>query len=83
MSKKWFLGPILLKKDFYLVMFMLQTVFYFLGMLGYAFHSFGVNIKILYAPFYFLLINIAGVIGLFKYLRREKVVTWKAATTTR
>ena len=90
---RWFAFPImltalsvnlfLLENPIYLFTLFLQAMFYSFGIVGCLLSALGNKSKLFYIPYYFLLINIAGIIGLYSYFMGKKVVTWKAASTTR
>ena len=79
----YILSLILIQKTIYASSFILLTLFYLLGLAGFVAENLGVKIKLFYIPYYFLLINIAAVIGVIRYFRNKKVVTWRSASTTR
>ena len=79
----WVLNLFLLNNPLYMTLFICQTIFYILGTLGYFFEKAGLKIKILYIPYYFLLINLAGFVGLIQWLKGKRIVSWKTASTTR
>ena len=67
----------------YLFFLGIQIFFFASGILGYLLTIFGYKVKVFYIPYYFLLINLAGVSGLYTYFKGEKVIKWKSASTTR
>jgi len=68
---------------FYKFILILQFMFYLGGVIGWVAEKFDKNIRLFYVPYYFFLINIAGIIGLYNYFFGKKVVKWKVASTTR
>jgi len=90
---RWFAFPILvvmllfnvllLNQPLFKYIFVLQITFYALGILGYTFDRFGIRFRFFFVPYYFLLINIAGTVGMLNFFRGQKVATWKTASTTR
>ncbi|MBN1587796.1 MAG: glycosyltransferase family 2 protein, partial [Candidatus Omnitrophica bacterium] len=54
-----------------------QTAFYGLGLTAPAFQRLGLRSKLLTIPFYFLLVNVAGVLGVVELLRPRPSHLWK------
>jgi len=79
----WALNLFLLHDPLYLTLFICQTIFYILGALGYLFEKADLKIKIFYIPYYFMLINLAAFVGMLQWLRGNRIVSWKTASTTR
>lgn len=68
----------LLGGNFYNLFFILQILFYTTALLGYLFEKSGKNNIIFYVPFYFCLVNLASLKGIFEYLfKRKKMFTWE------
>ena len=90
---RWFTLPIhmilllanvlMLGSPFYLGFMVLQILLILAGFCGFLCDMAGVKVKLLTAPYYFLLINLAAMNGIFKYFKGERVNTWKQAETTR
>jgi len=89
---RWFIFPLLviilfinsfLKGYFYELLFNLQIAFYLSALVGWFLQTLNIRIKIFYIPFYFCLINLAGMIGIYKFLIGKKEVIWEVAKTTR
>lgn len=74
---------ILLNVQFYKVVFCGQAIFYLFSIIGLFLQERHINVKIFYVPFYYVLINVASLIGLFKFLTGETKDTWEKAETTR
>ena len=53
-----------------------QIVFYLSALVGWLFELIGSQIKLFYIPYYFCMVNLAALIGWFKYLTRQKEVIW-------
>lgn len=70
-----FSNSFLLDEPGYKLLFLAQTVFYALAVTGYLFMKTR-NILIIYVPYYFVMMNIAFLVGFFKNLFREQKVTW-------
>ena len=74
----------LLHEFFYLILSILQVIFYALAAMGYCFDK--KNIKLPYfilVPYYFCVINIAAAKGFWRFLIRTETATWIKAQTTR
>ena len=75
MIMAFFSNLLLLDEPEYKLLFLVQTVFYALAVAGYLFMKTR-NILIIYVPYYFVMMNIAFLVGFFKNLFREQKVTW-------
>jgi cellulose synthase/poly-beta-1,6-N-acetylglucosamine synthase-like glycosyltransferase len=73
----------LLDRPFYLLCFVLQAIFYSLGVAGHFVEKQRTKRPLFFIPYYFLLINTAGVVGLYHYIRGHRVSNWETASTTR
>jgi cellulose synthase/poly-beta-1,6-N-acetylglucosamine synthase-like glycosyltransferase len=62
---------------FYSIFFFLQSFLYLLALLGWAFERQKIRLKILFVPFYFISINYASVLGLFRFLKGKQSVNWE------
>ena len=69
----WLLGS----GRFYQVVFALQVTFYALALLGWAASAAGKRISTLTAPFYFCLLQAAGMVGLIQSLCGRRIGVWK------
>jgi len=64
-----------LEHGFFLCLFLLQVIFYSTALLGYLF-----NFKAFYFPLYYVVMNIAALFGLIKFMRGDMgVKIWKKA----
>lgn len=61
----------------YQVMFYGQGVFYILAMLGWYVENKKMRIKILFIPYYFLIMNYAVFAGFYKYIRGKQAAAWE------
>jgi len=67
----------------YKLTFILQSLVYLLALVGYSFkRPSSFNFKFLYIPYYFVLVNLASLIGVIKTLKREVIVTWEPIRET-
>jgi cellulose synthase/poly-beta-1,6-N-acetylglucosamine synthase-like glycosyltransferase len=73
-----FFGSLLLWQwPFYHFAAVLQFCFYALAAVGWAGKSRGSIPKILYLPYYFCLVNLASLLGIFKFLSGSLSPTWR------
>jgi cellulose synthase/poly-beta-1,6-N-acetylglucosamine synthase-like glycosyltransferase len=63
--------------SFYLVLSVLQLIFYSLAGLGYVLDKRGIHKKIFYLPLYFCTVNLASLISMFKVLKGEDIAIWQ------
>ncbi len=70
-------------KPFYVLILILQILFYFAALLGYVKAKQKRQNKFLGFIFYFCIVNLAAMIGLFKVLVGTQTATWEIAKTTR
>ncbi|MCP4438406.1 MAG: glycosyltransferase family 2 protein [Aureispira sp.] len=87
---RWAITPILLVIVFFLnlylyqvlggvytILFVLQTLFYSLASLGWIRQNSTYSNKLFLIPCYFMMMNIAALIGLQRYLRQSQSVLWQ------
>lgn len=60
----------------YLFLFIAQLALLLAGVLGYILHGRLRSVRVLSAPYYFLLTNLSSLIATVKYLRGERMITW-------
>jgi cellulose synthase/poly-beta-1,6-N-acetylglucosamine synthase-like glycosyltransferase len=63
--------------DFYTVFFCLQLICYLLAILGWFLENKKLRLKMLFAPYYFVSINYASVLGIIRYFRGRQPVQWE------
>jgi len=90
---RWCIGPILpvlyfiniflLDDLFFLFSFTAQTVFYLLAAAWLIMGRESRRSKILYIPFYFVIVNSAAFLAIFNYLSGKRFSAWDKAETTR
>jgi len=61
----------------YLAMFALQLLLIAAGIAGYLLHASSMRPGLLTKPYYFLLTNIASFLATVRYLKGDRIVTWK------
>lgn len=65
------------KMPFFEVMLGLQLAFYLLAAIGLLLERRGSSAKIFYLPYYFVLVNIASLLGIFKFATGSLSPTWQ------
>lgn len=68
---------ILSEGGFYILLFIMQVVFYCLAITGYFLEKKGIHKIYCYLPLYFCIVNIASLISMFKVLKKQNIVTWQ------
>lgn len=63
----------------YLVMFVLQCLFYLLALCGYIYEKKHIRVKLLFVPYYFVFMNICVFKGLFYLRKKGKGGAWEKA----
>lgn len=90
---RWIFCPVLLPTIFitnalllmfeagqlYTVLFLLQSIFYLLAIVGWLFALRNLKIKVLYVPYYFVFMNAALYAGFFRFLGNKQTVLWEKA----
>ncbi len=61
------------------VFFLLQSIFYFLVLLGILVEKRSTHFKFLFLPYYLIVMNYAQIAGLFRFLGRKHSVVWEKA----
>jgi cellulose synthase/poly-beta-1,6-N-acetylglucosamine synthase-like glycosyltransferase len=61
----------------YEIAFLGQAVFYLLAALGFVLERVGARIGVFAIPHYFVLANLASILGFYKFLRGERYATWE------
>lgn len=62
---------------FYLLVFLLQAGFYLVALIGWVMEKSGKRIGLFVVPFYFVLANIASLVGFYKFLVGERYASWE------
>ncbi|MDD3299680.1 MAG: glycosyltransferase family 2 protein [Bacteroidales bacterium] len=63
----------------YSVLFILQLLFYAMACAGWYLQSKKLNIKVLFVPYYFLMMNYAVYRGFIRYISKTQSVNWERA----
>jgi cellulose synthase/poly-beta-1,6-N-acetylglucosamine synthase-like glycosyltransferase len=90
---RWLVGPMLpvlyaanlflLGNPFFFTLFVLQSFFYVLAAVGGLLRRGGVQSRVLFVPFYFVMVNAASVAAIMTYLGGNRLSQWEKAETTR
>lgn len=65
--------------EFYLVFFLLQTVFYAIAWAGWIMANRNLKIKAFYIPYYFLFMNLSVFMGFYRWIRKRQSAVWEKA----
>jgi cellulose synthase/poly-beta-1,6-N-acetylglucosamine synthase-like glycosyltransferase len=65
--------------DFFTVFFYVQTLCYWVAFLGWYFENKKMRLKVFFAPYYFVMINYAAILGIFRYFKGSQSVNWEKA----
>lgn len=64
---------------FYQLILGAQVLFYILAMIGWSLENRQIRVKILFIPYYFLIMNYAVFVGFFRWLKGSQKSTWERA----
>ncbi len=67
------------QSQFYTVVFYLQILFYAMALLGWFLENRSIKLKLLFVPYYFLMMNYAVFAGFFRWLKGSQKATWERA----
>ncbi len=65
--------------NMYSLLFWLQTLFYFLAVVGWLIQEKNTVLKFLFVPYYIFVMNIAMWLGFFRYIKGKQSVNWERA----
>ena len=71
------LNLFLLESHLFQYLFCLQLAFYALAILGYSFEKKNWRASIIYAPFYFVMVNFAAFLAIVEFLKGKNIVAWE------
>jgi cellulose synthase/poly-beta-1,6-N-acetylglucosamine synthase-like glycosyltransferase len=90
---RWWIGPmlpvlyaanlLLVHEPFFLATFTAQNAFYLLAAVGALLRRGGVQSRVLFVPFYFVMVNAASLAAIATYLGGDRLSSWEKAETTR
>ena len=69
----------LIEQTFYQVLFLFQILFYLFAFFGFTLNLFKKKFFLFTAPFYYVTINLALLVGFFNYLLFKQKPTWETA----
>lgn len=64
----------------YTTLFGAQIIFYGMTFLNWYFETKNLRFKLLFVPFYFSMMNLAAILGFFRYVRGQQSVLWERAS---
>lgn len=70
-------GILALSYAFFDIIFAIQLAFYLAAFLGWLLEKLGLKLGVLAMPFYFMLANLASLVGFYKFLRGERYARWE------
>lgn len=65
--------------DLFTILFYLQIAFYLFAIVGWYLENKAIRIKILFVPYYFLVMNVAVWLGMKRYFKGSQSVNWERA----
>lgn len=72
------LFPLLFQPSpFYYLFFFLQILFYLMAVAGWYVENRKLRFKLLFVPYYFVLVNYAAIRGIFRYIRGKQSASWE------
>ncbi|WP_340113227.1 glycosyltransferase family 2 protein [Maribellus mangrovi] len=63
--------------DFYTVFFYIQSLCYWVALIGWYFENKKIRLKLFFAPYYFVMINYAAILGILRYFKGRQSVNWE------
>ncbi len=63
--------------SFYQMFFTLQLVFIFMASIGWKLERRNIRLKVLFIPFYFIMMNYAVILGFFRYINQKQSASWE------
>jgi poly-beta-1,6-N-acetyl-D-glucosamine synthase len=67
------------ERGFYVLVFLVQTVFYASAVAGWLFANRNLKIKAFYIPYYFLFMNLSVFLGFSRFIRSKQPAVWEKA----
>jgi len=65
--------------NFYVIFLYLQSLCYLFALLGWNFENKKSRSKFVFAPYYFVMINVASIRGIFRFMKGRQSVNWEKA----
>jgi len=66
-------------RDPYVFLFGMQFLFYLIALVGYVLETRKIRFKLLFVPYYIVIMNYAAILGLVRYVRGRQSVNWVRA----
>lgn len=66
-------------ESYFKILLILQGIFYTLAIVGFGMRNRESSLKILFTPYYFLMMNLAQIQGIIRYLKGKQAVNWEKA----
>ena len=63
----------------YSILFWLQILFYCAALLGWFLENRSTQVKALFVPYYFFIMNLSVVLGFFRFMKKSQSVNWERA----
>jgi len=67
------------ERHFFPVVFWLQLLFYTMALIGWFLENRQIKLKILFAPYYFFIMNLAVYLGFIRHVKKKQGVVWERA----
>jgi cellulose synthase/poly-beta-1,6-N-acetylglucosamine synthase-like glycosyltransferase len=64
---------------FYSLFFWFQLLMYAIAIIGWILENKSIRIKLLFIPYYFLVMNLSVVLGFFRFINNNQSVNWERA----
>ena len=64
---------------FYSSFLWLQLTMYIISVLGWMLENKSIRIKVLFVPYYFLVMNLSVILGFFRFINKNQTVNWERA----
>jgi len=90
---RWWIGPllpvlfaanvVLARQPLFMAVLALQIAFYLLAAVGAILRRGGVQSRVLFVPFYFVMVNAASLAAIATYIGGDRLSSWEKAETTR
>jgi cellulose synthase/poly-beta-1,6-N-acetylglucosamine synthase-like glycosyltransferase len=65
--------------DLFSILLYLQLAFYFFAIIGWYLENKAIRVKVLFVPYYFLVMNVAVWLGMKRYFKGSQSVNWERA----
>ena len=63
--------------NFFTIFFYVQNFCYYVALAGWYFENRKIRSKLFFAPYYFVMINYAAILGIFRYFKGKQSVNWE------